>query len=254
MLCKLHTARRIPAVLPNIRRCLATEVSGTIEESEEQQRERYESFLAAKEKEPPTRPQLDVQVNPEHGLYAFFRKVSSEGGLSFEYDTVQSAEKAGTKMGRSWNATELRRKSFKDLHTLWYIVLRERNLLATQAAEAKRLGINDGHLDTGEKDKRCRKTMARIKTILNERRLAYEQAYSMEYERYKAKEERSAATKQSTETGSADESISSLNEASTRGRRLRRSKRSPAASLSAQSPVDGVAEPPVAPTAPAPAA
>ncbi|KAF8486600.1 mitochondrial 39-S ribosomal protein L47 (MRP-L47)-domain-containing protein [Gautieria morchelliformis] len=43
--------------------------------------------------------------------------------------------------GRSWNTSELRRKSFKDLHTLWYILLRERNLLATQKAERKRLTV-----------------------------------------------------------------------------------------------------------------
>lgn len=43
--------------------------------------------------------------------------------------------------GRSWNVSELRRKSFKDLHTLWYILLRERNVLATQKAERKRLTI-----------------------------------------------------------------------------------------------------------------
>lgn len=48
-------------------------------------------------------------------------------------------------IGRAWTAAELRRKSFKDLHTLWYVVLREQNLLATQLHELGRVG---GIVDT----------------------------------------------------------------------------------------------------------
>ncbi|KAF8296952.1 hypothetical protein DL93DRAFT_2068292, partial [Clavulina sp. PMI_390] len=76
--------------------------------------------------------------------------------------------------GRPWTASELRRKSFKDLHVLWYVLARERNLLATQRQTVARYGMWDRtRFSYPELDLKCRTTQARIKQVLNERRLAY---------------------------------------------------------------------------------
>ncbi|KZT18628.1 MRP-L47-domain-containing protein [Neolentinus lepideus HHB14362 ss-1] len=121
----------------------------------------------------PLRPHLGVQVDPNHGLYAFFRKkVATDGSVT--YETLEAADLSGDPSGRSWTAAELRRKSFRDLHTLWYVLLRERNLLATQKEEARRIGANHAsNIAYPRKLITVRKSMARIKYVLNERRLAY---------------------------------------------------------------------------------
>ncbi|KAL1950257.1 hypothetical protein VTO73DRAFT_5381 [Trametes versicolor] len=120
------------------------------------------------------RPHLGIEVNPNHGLYAFFRRKEQDGKVS--YESVEPSDVVADKSGRAWTAPELRRKSFKDLHTLWYVVVRERNLLATQQAEMRRMGANEQASGLWAKAYRCRKTMARIKYVINERRVAYEGA------------------------------------------------------------------------------
>jgi hypothetical protein len=53
--------------------------------------------------------------------------------------------------GRAWTAAELRRKGFRDLHTLWYVLLRERNLIATQMESYRRASIPFGMLGNVER-------------------------------------------------------------------------------------------------------
>ncbi|KAJ2783285.1 54S ribosomal protein L4 mitochondrial [Coemansia javaensis] len=90
--------------------------------------------------------------------------------------------------GRAWMASELRQKSWEDLQKLWYILLKERNVLASQKEEQLRLGIDKQFFKTTARVVKCKKSMARIKTVLNERRLAWEAA------------ERQAAEKQAAGT------------------------------------------------------
>lgn len=75
--------------------------------------------------------------------------------------------------GRAWCANELRRKSFEDLHKLWWVLIKEMNLLSTQKSEAKRMGQRWFGMHRVHK---CRLSMARIKTILTERNNLHQKA------------------------------------------------------------------------------
>ena len=65
--------------------------------------------------------------------------------------------------GRAWEACELRRKSFNDLHRLWWTLYKERNVLLTESARARRNGMR---LKYPQRKAAVRKSMARIKQVL----------------------------------------------------------------------------------------
>jgi len=91
------------------------------------------------------------------------------------YEFLEEAGYAGPmKVGRSWTSSELRLKSFDDLHKLWFVCLKERTLLFTEQEWCR---ANVRHW-TGGKSKlwKLKKTMARIKTVVNERVRAYKAA------------------------------------------------------------------------------
>ncbi|KIJ54745.1 hypothetical protein M422DRAFT_24650, partial [Sphaerobolus stellatus SS14] len=130
----------------------------------------------------PLRPHLNVEVNPNHGLYGFFRRRTDKNswrkpkGTDPEY--VAWEVPLDVNSGRSWSALELRRKSFKDLHTLWYVLLRERNLLNTQSADLNRIEVAE-ITSIKQLRKLCQISMARIKHVLSERKNAYMKAAHM---------------------------------------------------------------------------
>lgn len=114
----------------------------------------------------PIEPRVDnVQVPEDHPLWQFFadkqymRKSSDITGF-----------------GNSWTIPQLRRKSFDDLHTLWYVCLKEWNRLGREQFLVKQWMSLPGE-DTFTDDnsvysdavKKVRESMWRIRHVLAER-------------------------------------------------------------------------------------
>ncbi|KAH8825344.1 hypothetical protein DL96DRAFT_1712343 [Flagelloscypha sp. PMI_526] len=136
-----------------------------------------------------------VPTRPDHPLYRYFNQRTSTRSLLGEElrvdgehkwvtlpSTVENMPQAAS--GRAWRTHELRLKSFEDLHVLWYLNLRERNIMATQRDEALRLAKTNrlsnvfiGYNALLRRNSQI--TMRRIKVVLNERRRAYDGALEL---------------------------------------------------------------------------
>ncbi|EHB13875.1 39S ribosomal protein L47, mitochondrial [Heterocephalus glaber] len=62
----------------------------------------------------------------------------SRRGLEEFFDDPKNWGQEKVKSGAAWTCQQLRNKSNEDLHKLWYILLKERNMLLTLEQEAKR--------------------------------------------------------------------------------------------------------------------
>ncbi|VDN52132.1 unnamed protein product [Dracunculus medinensis] len=72
--------------------------------------------------------------------------------------------------GRSWSVDELRLKSNSDLHRLWYVLLKERNMLLTMM-EAYSLAAH--HFPNPERLDRINESMKNVEEIVHERNDAF---------------------------------------------------------------------------------
>ncbi|KAF2555987.1 hypothetical protein F2Q68_00013046 [Brassica cretica] len=67
---------------------------------------------------------------------------------------------------RGWKASELRLKSWDDLQKLWYVLLKEKNMLMTQR---QMLQAQNMMFPNPERIPKVRRSMCRIKHVLTER-------------------------------------------------------------------------------------
>jgi len=98
-------------------------------------------------------------------------------------DLVPKEKRDTEPVGRSWTARELRRKSYEDLHKLWYVLYKERNMLMTQTNLARRHGY---YMNLPDRRQKVRKSMGAIKHVLGERKrakIAEHKLYLAEVER-----------------------------------------------------------------------
>lgn len=127
---------------------------------------KFTDLKSIKLREPIVPTHKNFDVSPDHPLWAFFPD-GNKSETCFR-ETVDLDIQS-----RPWGLPELRRKSFEDLHKLWYLILKERNILAREVRLADSFNERSTHAHNDLDDK-LTLTQKRIKQALIERQVAYE--------------------------------------------------------------------------------
>ena len=108
--------------------------------------------------------------------------------------------------GRAWTVADLRRKSFDDLHKLWFILYKERNLLLSEREKTRR-SLRPVTKPDENRYIKVKRSMAGIKVVLGERK-RIEALLEAEAKARAASSSSSASSDSSSSGGSASASVS----------------------------------------------
>ena len=106
-------------------------------------------------------------ATPHPSLTTATTRALSSNPLDAFRDSVDRQTRGMEPVGRSWSVKELRRKSYEDLHKLWYVLYKERNMLLTEQQLSRRRQLI---FPQPERMKKVRKSMGAIKHVLGERK------------------------------------------------------------------------------------
>jgi large subunit ribosomal protein L47 len=85
-----------------------------------------------------------------------------------EFKDIRNDDGGDILVGRAWTAADLRRKSFQDLHKLWYVLYKERNVLLSKREKFRQVDTAVPKSDMNRHSS-VKKSMASIKLVLAER-------------------------------------------------------------------------------------
>uniref|UniRef100_A0A673YZ15 Large ribosomal subunit protein uL29m n=1 Tax=Salmo trutta TaxID=8032 RepID=A0A673YZ15_SALTR len=116
-----------------------------------------------------TSPLLSSSSHCHVGLVGQCRHLhttNSSRGLEEFFNIPENWGEVTVKSGAPWMAKQLRTKSNEDLHKLWYVLLKEKNILLTTEQESKRQRIQ---MPSSERLKKIERSMKRLDTVVKER-------------------------------------------------------------------------------------
>lgn len=94
--------------------------------------------------------------------------------------------------GREWKCADLRLKSFDDLHKLWFVLLKERNMLHSYKQFCRSTGQR---AQNEERFNKVKKSMAHIKMVLGERYRQVKEETEPENSTWRVAQEKKRAAK-----------------------------------------------------------